>query len=95
MFDLLDVPPEIVDRPGRASRSSCRQATVRFEDVIFHYDPDRAILKGISFEVPGGRTVADRRPLRRRQVDHLAAPLPLLRRDRRPHHRSTGRTSAT
>ena len=31
---------------------------MRFEDVVFHYDADRPILKGISFEVPAGRTVA-------------------------------------
>jgi ATP-binding cassette subfamily B protein len=31
---------------------------VRFEDVSFHYDPEREILKGISFEVPAGKTVA-------------------------------------
>ena len=57
MFDLLDVPPEIVDKPD-ARPLVVRKATVRFEDVHFHYDQNRAILKGISFEVPGGRTVA-------------------------------------
>ena len=31
---------------------------IRFEDVHFHYDPDREILKGISFEVPAGKTTA-------------------------------------
>lgn len=57
MFDLLDVPPEIMDRPG-AHELSVTGGTVRFEDVEFHYDPARPILKGISFEVPAGRTVA-------------------------------------
>jgi len=28
---------------------------VRFEDVRFSYDPERAILKGLSFEVPAGK----------------------------------------
>jgi ATP-binding cassette subfamily B protein len=32
--------------------------TVRFDDVRFSYDPDRQILKGLSFEVPAGKTVA-------------------------------------
>ena len=32
--------------------------TVRFDDVKFSYDPDRQILKGLSFEVPAGKTVA-------------------------------------
>src|SRR5690606_26810553 len=31
---------------------------VEFRDVHFAYDPDRPILKGISFEIPAGRTVA-------------------------------------
>ena len=31
---------------------------VRFDDVRFAYDPDRPILKGLSFEVPAGKTVA-------------------------------------
>jgi ATP-binding cassette subfamily B protein len=57
MFDLLDVPREITDRPG-ATPLRIEGAAIRFEDVAFHYDPDRAILKGISFEVPAGKTVA-------------------------------------
>ena len=31
---------------------------VRFDDVRFSYDPERPILKGLSFEVPAGKTVA-------------------------------------
>ena len=31
---------------------------MRFEDVRFAYDPERPILKGLSFEVPAGKTVA-------------------------------------
>ncbi len=34
------------------------QASVRFDNVHFAYDPARPILKGISFEVPAGKTVA-------------------------------------
>ena len=32
--------------------------SVRFEDVRFSYEPERPILKGLSFEVPAGKTVA-------------------------------------
>jgi ATP-binding cassette subfamily B protein len=35
-----------------------RAGTIRFEDVRFAYEPARPILKGLSFEVPAGRTVA-------------------------------------
>ncbi len=57
MFDLLDVPAEVEDAPG-ARPLVVRSGALRFEDVHFSYDPDRQILKGVSFEVPAGRTVA-------------------------------------
>ena len=57
MFDLLDVPPEVVDRPD-AKPLEVRDGTVEFRDVHFAYDADRPILKGVSFKVPAGRTVA-------------------------------------
>jgi ATP-binding cassette subfamily B protein len=57
MFDLLEVPPEITDRPG-AAPLAVTGGSVRFEDVVFQYDPGRTILQGVSFEVPAGRTVA-------------------------------------
>jgi ABC-type transport system involved in Fe-S cluster assembly fused permease/ATPase subunit len=57
MFKLLDQDPEIVDSAG-ATPLAVTGPVVRFEDVTFHYDPDRPILKGVSFEVPAGKTVA-------------------------------------
>jgi ABC-type transport system involved in Fe-S cluster assembly fused permease/ATPase subunit len=57
MFDLLDVPQEVVDRPG-AEPLKVEEGTVEFRDVHFAYDADRQILKGISFKVPAGKTVA-------------------------------------
>ncbi|PWR01454.1 metal ABC transporter permease [Meridianimarinicoccus roseus] len=57
MFALLDQPPEVSDRPG-APPLRVRDGHVRFESVEFGYDPVRPILKGISFEVPPGHTVA-------------------------------------
>lgn len=57
MFDLLGVAPEIVDRPG-APALDVRAGAMRFENVSFHYDPDRKILHDVSFEVPPGKTVA-------------------------------------
>ncbi|WP_297106116.1 ABC transporter ATP-binding protein/permease [uncultured Devosia sp.] len=57
MFKLLDQNPEIEDRPG-AKPLAVSGPVIRFEDVSFHYDPDRPILKGVSFEVPAGKTVA-------------------------------------
>ncbi|MBJ7578068.1 ABC transporter ATP-binding protein/permease [Devosia sp. MC532] len=57
MFKLLDQDPEIQDKPT-AKPLTVTGPVIRFEDVTFHYDPDRAILKGVSFEVPAGKTVA-------------------------------------
>ncbi|WAC27063.1 ABCB family ABC transporter ATP-binding protein/permease [Ancylobacter sp. SL191] len=57
MFTILARPPEIRDTPG-APALALNGGTVRFEDVRFSYDPDREILKGVSFEVSAGRTVA-------------------------------------
>ena len=57
MFDVLGQNPEIKDRPG-AKPLQIAQAAIRFENVQFAYDPARPILKGVSFEVPAGHTVA-------------------------------------
>jgi len=57
MFNLLDVAPEIVDRPD-AKNLVVAGGSVRFDDVRFHYDPARPILKGVTFAVPAGRTTA-------------------------------------
>ena len=57
MFALLGQSPEIVDRAD-AKPLVIAGPVIRFEDVHFHYDPDRAILKGISFEIPAGKTTA-------------------------------------
>jgi ATP-binding cassette subfamily B protein len=57
MFRIIQQHPEIEDRPG-AAPLAVRDGEVRFEDVHFAYTPARPILKGISFTVPAGRTVA-------------------------------------
>ena len=57
MFDLLDVRAEVVDRPD-ASELVIGKGAITFKDVHFAYDPARPILKGITFEVPAGKTVA-------------------------------------
>ncbi|AWI91337.1 metal ABC transporter permease [Methylobacterium sp. DM1] len=57
MFLILNRNPEIADRPG-AKPLKVEAGTVRFDDVRFAYIPERPILRGISFEVPAGRTVA-------------------------------------
>ncbi|WP_454287552.1 ABCB family ABC transporter ATP-binding protein/permease [Rhizobium arsenicireducens] len=57
MFDLLEVEAEVVDKPG-AKDLAISQGAIVFKDVHFAYDSQRPILKGVSFEVPAGKTVA-------------------------------------
>lgn len=57
MFGILSRQPEIKDQPG-AKPLRVGQGSVRFEDVRFAYDPEREILKGVSFNVPEGKTLA-------------------------------------
>jgi ABC-type transport system involved in Fe-S cluster assembly fused permease/ATPase subunit len=57
MFDLLDMDAEISDTSG-ATDLIVTSAAIAFKDVHFAYDPKRPILKGISFDVPAGHTVA-------------------------------------
>lgn len=57
MFTILGRDPEIKDKPD-AKALALRAGDIRFENVTFAYEPARPILKGISFEVPPGRTVA-------------------------------------
>ncbi|WP_244518352.1 ABC transporter ATP-binding protein/permease [Phyllobacterium sp. OV277] len=57
MFDLLDVEQEVTDKPN-AKPLVIERGAVRFDNVMFAYDPKRPILKGVSFEVPAGKTVA-------------------------------------
>jgi ATP-binding cassette subfamily B protein len=57
MFGVISRNPEVKDIPG-AKPLIVSAGHVRFEDVRFAYDPERPILKGLSFEVPAGKTVA-------------------------------------
>lgn len=57
MFNLLDQPPDVTDRPG-ARPLLVEGGHVRLEDVEFGYEPARPILHGVSLDVPAGRTVA-------------------------------------
>jgi ATP-binding cassette subfamily B protein len=57
MYDLIDEAPEIVDAPD-AVALAVGEGQVTFRDVDFDYGPDRPILRGVSFTVPGGRSLA-------------------------------------
>jgi len=57
MFSILARSPEISDKPG-AEPLVVREGHIVFDNVFFHYDANRPILKGVSFEAPPGKTVA-------------------------------------
>ena len=57
MFRLLHQPVEVKDKPG-APDLKVTGGEIRFDNVVFAYDPERTVLKGISFVVPAGKTVA-------------------------------------
>ena len=57
MFALLNIEPEVHDAP-RATDIHDIKGAIKFQDVTFRYDYDRAILKNISFDIQPGQTVA-------------------------------------
>ena len=57
MFGILGRNPEVADRPD-APPLRIADGRVSFDNVTFAYDPDRPILKGLSFDVPAGHTLA-------------------------------------
>ncbi|KQT08976.1 ABCB family ABC transporter ATP-binding protein/permease [Ramlibacter sp. Leaf400] len=59
MFTLMEREREVADKPGALALSmGPGEATVRFENVTFGYEPARVILHDVSFEIPAGKTVA-------------------------------------
>jgi len=57
MFDLLERPAEVVDRPG-APPLAVTRGRIEFRDVSFGYEPERPILHGLDLVVEPGQTVA-------------------------------------
>lgn len=58
LFGLLDAHREVDDAPGAGALRLAGAPEIRFEDVQFAYQPDRAILHGISLTVASGTTTA-------------------------------------
>ncbi len=57
MFSMLQIDKEVTDKES-ADDLRIKGGEVAFEDVHFGYNEDREILKGVSFTVPAGKTVA-------------------------------------
>lgn len=57
MFGLLQMPPEVDDKPD-AKGLLVQRGHTRFEHVDFAYEPDRQILFDVDFEIPANHKVA-------------------------------------
>lgn len=57
LFDYFDMPIEIQNAPDAMTPATCI-GDLSFENVSFHYEADKEILRNVSFDVPTGRSVA-------------------------------------
>ena len=57
IFSILDLVPEVVDEPDAVELDEIR-GEIEFRDVWFRYKVDEWVLKGVSFHVMPGQTVA-------------------------------------
>lgn len=57
MFDLLKESREVEDVPD-APDLQLKLGHIQFQNVSFGYQPERIVLKNISFEIPPGKTIA-------------------------------------
>lgn len=57
LFALLDLRPAVADAP-EAPALEVSEAMIEFRNVEFAYSVERAILKGVSFQIRGGEKVA-------------------------------------
>jgi subfamily B ATP-binding cassette protein MsbA len=57
VFEFLDTPAEIEDRPG-ARHLRNPVGAIAFEDVGFEYSPGELVLRDINVEIPAGSVVA-------------------------------------
>ena len=56
--EVLDLPTVIADKPDAIRLTGDMDGSVEFRDVVFGYDPNRPVLKNVSFRVNPGETVA-------------------------------------
>ena len=57
IFTVLDMQPQVVDEEDAVELESIR-GEIEFRDVWFAYEPEQWVLKGVSFHVQPGQTVA-------------------------------------
>ena len=55
--ELLAIEPDVRDAPGALEAPALR-GDIRFEGVVFGYEPGRPVLRGLDLEIRAGETVA-------------------------------------
>jgi ATP-binding cassette subfamily B protein/subfamily B ATP-binding cassette protein MsbA len=58
VFDILDQPSEVRDRPGVKQPKDRLEGAVRYDGVSFHYRPDVPVLRRVTLDVKPGERVA-------------------------------------
>jgi ATP-binding cassette subfamily B multidrug efflux pump len=58
MFGVLDTPQDVRDPEQPKSLPKPVKGEIRFENVVFGYDPKEPVLKGINLTIPAGQAVA-------------------------------------
>ena len=58
VFRVLDTPADIVDPVTPLELVTPVRGEITFDNVVFGYNPDEPVLKGVSFTIPAGQAVA-------------------------------------
>jgi subfamily B ATP-binding cassette protein MsbA len=57
VFEFLDTPARVVDRPGATQLVGMRQG-IEFHDVTFEYESGNPVLRNIDLRIPAGQVIA-------------------------------------
>jgi ATP-binding cassette subfamily B protein len=58
VFRVLDTPADIVDPVAPLELAIPVRGEITFDNVVFGYNPEEPVLKGVSFTIPAGQAVA-------------------------------------
>ncbi len=56
--EVLDQAPEVLESQIPYNGPTKLHGDIRFENVVFGYSPEQAVLKGINLHIPAGKKVA-------------------------------------
>ncbi|HEU5012011.1 MAG TPA: ABC transporter ATP-binding protein [Roseiflexaceae bacterium] len=58
IFRVLDTPEDVTDPAAPKQLSQPVRGDIEFKNVVFSYNPGEPVLRGISFHIPAGQSVA-------------------------------------